>query len=347
MLKVGIVGIGFMGMIHYLAYQRIPGVKVVALCESYAKERLTGDWTKIKGNFGPAGQQMDLTGIATYDNLDAMLADENVDVVDVCLPPAGHAAATIAALNAGKNVFCEKPIALKAEEGVAMVAAAEKNGKMLLIGHVLPFFDSHNFVFEAAKSGKYGKLLGGNFTRVTSNPFWLDLDRFYSMEGAGGPMLDLHVHDAHYIRALFGMPKAVQSVGRLRGDAPQYFNTQFIYDDPDLVVTATSGNIMQQGRPFTHGYEVHFEKATIICESFTGTPVTVILGDTQEDAKVEKPEFPAGDDITPFVNELTEARDAFVSGQPSAILDGALARDAVTICHKQIEAIQKRGQVEI
>ncbi len=347
MLKVGIVGIGFMGMIHYLAYQRIPGVKVVALCESYAKERLTGDWTKIKGNFGPAGQQMDLTGIATYDNLDAMLADENVDVVDVCLPPAGHAAATIAALDAGKNVFCEKPIALKAEEGVEMVAAAEKNGKMLLIGHVLPFFDSHNYVFEAAKSGKYGKLLGGNFTRVTSNPFWLNLDRFYSMEGAGGPMLDLHVHDAHYIRALFGMPKAVQSVGRLRGDAPQYFNTQFIYDDPDLVVTATSGNIMQQGRPFTHGYEVHFEKATIICESFTGTPVTVILGDTQEDAKVEKPEFPAGDDITPFVNELTEARDAFVSGKPSAILDGALARDAVTICHKEIEAVQKRGRVEI
>ena len=218
---------------------------------------------------------------------------------------------------------------------------------MLLIGHVLPFFDSHNYVFEAAKSGKYGKLLGGNFTRVTSNPFWLNLDRFYSMEGAGGPMLDLHVHDAHYIRALFGMPKAVQSVGRLRGDAPQYFNTQFIYDDPDLVVTATSGNIMQQGRPFTHGYEVHFEKATIICESFTGTPVTVILGDTQEDAKVEKPEFPAGDDITPFVNELAEARDAFVSGKPSAILDGALARDAVTICHKEIEAVQKRGRVEI
>ena len=78
MLKVGIVGIGFMGMIHYLAYQRIPGVKVVALCETTMKERLNGDWTGIKGNFGPAGQQMDLTGIATYDNLDAFLADENI-----------------------------------------------------------------------------------------------------------------------------------------------------------------------------------------------------------------------------------------------------------------------------
>ena len=131
MLKVGIVGIGFMGMIHYLAYQRIENVKVVALCESFFKERLSGDWTKIKGNFGPQGTQMDLTGVATYESLDDMLADPNVDVVDICLPPAAHAANTIAALNAGKNVFCEKPISLKAEEGAAMVETAKKMANFL------------------------------------------------------------------------------------------------------------------------------------------------------------------------------------------------------------------------
>ena len=59
MLKVGITGIGFMGMIHYLAYQRMEGVKVAALCESFFKERLAGDWTKIKGNFGPQGTMME------------------------------------------------------------------------------------------------------------------------------------------------------------------------------------------------------------------------------------------------------------------------------------------------
>lgn len=341
MLKIGIVGVGFMGMIHYLAYQRIEGVKVVALCESYWKERLTGDWTGIKGNFGPAGTQMDLTGIATYENLDDMLADENVDVVDICLPPAAHAPMTIAALNAGKNVFCEKPIALKAEDGEAMVAAAKANGKMLMIGHVLPFFDAFKFLCDAKESGKYGKCLGGNFMRVTSEPTWIK--DFYSMEKSGGPMLDLHVHDAHFIRMFFGMPKAVQSVGRLRGEVPEYFNTQFVYDDPTLSVTATSGNILQQGRPFTFGYEVHFEKATIFTECFTGTPVTVL----NEDGSVETPEFPAGDDVTPFVNELTEARDAFVSGKPSAYLDGVLASDALTLCHKQIEALNKRARVEI
>ena len=340
MLRVGIVGVGFMGMIHYLAYQRIEGVKVVALCETFFKERLSGDWTKIKGNFGPAGQQMDLTGVATYDNYEAMLADPNVDVVDVCLPPAAHAANTIAALNAGKHVFCEKPISLKAEDGEAMVAAAKKNSKILCIGHVLPFFDAYKFIYDAKVSGKYGKCLGGNFMRVTSEPTWIP--DFYT-EKCGGPMLDLHVHDAHYIRLMFGMPKAVQGVGRLRGEYPEYFYSQFLYDDPDLAVTATSGNIRQQGRPFNAGFEVHFEKATIFTEVFTGVPVTIL----HEDGSIEKPEFAPGDDVSPFVNELTEARDCFVAGKPSALLDGSLASDALILCHKEIETLRKGERVQI
>ena len=341
MLKIGIVGIGFMGMIHYLAYQRIENVKVVALCESFSKERLTGDWTKIKGNFGPAGKQMDLTGVATYDNLEDFLKDPNVDVVDVCLPPAVHAENTIAALKAGKNVFCEKPISLKEEEGVALVEAAHAANKLLMIGHVLPFFDAFNFIYQANLTQKFGKCLGGNFTRVISDPTWLR--NFYSMNGSGGPMLDLHIHDAHFIRTMFGMPKTVQTVGRLRGDCPEYFNTQFLYDDPDLVVTATSGCIKQQARPFTFSYEVHFEKATVFTDCFNQVPVTIL----HEDGTIEKPEFPAGDDVSPFVNELTEARNCFLAGKASSLLDGVLARDALTICHKEIESCNTKKPVNI
>ena len=60
MINVGIAGIGFMGMIHYLAYQKIRGVKVRAICEQDPK-RLAGDWRTIKGNFGPQGEMMDLS----------------------------------------------------------------------------------------------------------------------------------------------------------------------------------------------------------------------------------------------------------------------------------------------
>ena len=57
MTRVGIIGVGFMGMVHYLSYQKLPGVQVVALCDQDRK-RLTGDWRDIKGNFGPPGGQM-------------------------------------------------------------------------------------------------------------------------------------------------------------------------------------------------------------------------------------------------------------------------------------------------
>src|SRR5215213_10364640 len=99
MTNVGIVGLGFMGMIHYLTYKKLADVRVAAICEVNEK-RLTGDWTDIKGNFGPAGQQMDLSGIATFTNLDDMLASTELDLVDVTLPPALHADATVTAFQA-------------------------------------------------------------------------------------------------------------------------------------------------------------------------------------------------------------------------------------------------------
>src|ERR1700746_835821 len=97
MLQVGIVGIGFMGMIHYRAYQRVPGVRVAAIC-TRDKKKLAGDWRAIKGNFGGPGAKLDLRGVRTYERLDEMLADKKLDLIDICLPASLHAAAAIAAL---------------------------------------------------------------------------------------------------------------------------------------------------------------------------------------------------------------------------------------------------------
>ena len=345
MLRIGIHGLGFMGMMHYLAYQRlnvagIP-VKVTAICEALP-ERRQGDWTSIKGNFGPQGTQMDLAGIATYVNPSELFADPNVDLVDICLPPSMHAEMTIAALNAGKHVFCEKPIALSLADADAMTAAAKANNKLFMVGHVLPFFPAYAYVYEAARTGKYGKLLGGHFDRVISDPVWLK--DFYNMSTTGGPLLDLHIHDAHYIRLLFGMPKQVQSIGRLRGNSagmpgvPEYFSTQFIFDDTDLVVTATSGCIFQQGRPFMARSEVHFERATIVLD---GSGTTVFT----EDGKSLPAELPSVDDVGFFENELREVVDSVNRGQASPILGGVLARDALLIALKQMESLHKRQSV--
>src|SRR3954453_23812354 len=111
MLRVGLVGIGFMGWIHYLSHKKTKGVKLAAVCTRNAK-RLSGDWRGIQGNFGPPGEQIDLSQAASYTGWQELLRDPNVDVVDICLPPYLHAEVATAALRAGKHVFCEKPLGL-------------------------------------------------------------------------------------------------------------------------------------------------------------------------------------------------------------------------------------------
>jgi predicted dehydrogenase len=340
MVNVGITGLGFMGMTHYNAYKKVNGAKVCAICEQDAA-RLSGDWRSIKGNFGPQGEIVNLEGIAKYPELDSLLADPNVDMLDICLPPALHASVSIAASKAGKHVLCEKAIALRPHDGEAMVEAARKAGKLLMIAHVLPFVPEYDFARRKAESGEYGRLLGGHFRRIISDPLWLN--DFFDPDRCGGPMIDLHIHDAHFIRLICGMPKAVHSVGRMRGDVAEFFNTQFLFDNPSLVVTAASGVINQQGRPFTHGYEIYFEKATLFFETFPQTPLTVL----DADGNVVRPELGSPDMLAAFPLELQEAVQSVENNRPSALLDGALARDALILAHKQTESIVERRTVEI
>ena len=340
MIRVGIAGIGFMGMTHFNAYKQVSGGKVVALCEK-DPVRLSGDWRSIKGNFGPQGDIVNLEGIARYADLEEMVRDPNIDLVDVCLPPSQHADAAATASNAGKHVLCEKAIALHPQDADRMVNAAKKAGKMLMIAHVLPFVPEYNFAYKALVNGTYGKFLGGSFKRVISDPLWLK--DFYDPNGCGGPMVDLHIHDAHFIRLICGMPKAVRSVGRMRGEVAEYFTSQFIFDDPRLVVTATSGVINQQGRPFTHGYEMHFEKATLAFDSGMSFPLTVY----DEKGDVVHPELGPPDMLAAFPPELSEAIQAVQNNTPSALLDGSLARDALVLCQKQTQSIATGQPVEV
>ncbi len=347
MLRVGLVGIGFMGWIHYLAYRRVRGIKVAAIC-SRDERKLAGDWRAIKGNFGPPGELLDLKGVATHRTIEAMLADPNVDVVDICLPPAMHEAVAIAALRAGKHVFCEKPIALSTAAADRMTKAAAKSGKQLLIAHVLPFLPEFAFVLQAVRSEKYGKLLGGHFKRIISDPLWVK--DYYDAEKVGGPLLDLHIHDAHFIRLLCGMPNAITSRGRMRGEIVEFVETQFGFADPNLIVTASCGAIKQQGRSFTHAFEIYLEKATLLFdfamlggEVHLATPLCVL----DAKGKVLKPELGSGDPVEGFVAEITEVVRSLNKNSPSPILDGQLARDAVILCQKQTQSVRSGKTVRV
>jgi predicted dehydrogenase len=218
----------------------------------------------------------------------------------------------------------------------------------LLVGHVLPFFPEYQWVRDVLDAGTYGRVRGGQFRRVVSDPAWLQ--DYWNPELVGGPMLDLHVHDAHFMRLLFGMPRSVVTRGRMRGPCAEAWTSLFSYEDGDFVVSATSGTIDQQGRPFVHGFEITLERATLAFEfavigpnaKYTCPPT--LFG---PDGLVEHPELGDGDPLNAFYRQVTEVRDAVNRGRPSPILSGELAADAITLCHAQTESLVTGQSVRI
>jgi predicted dehydrogenase len=357
MIRVGIVGIGFMGWIHWLAYQRMGGSRVTAI-STRNPQRLAGDWRGIQGNFGPPGEQVDLAGVSKYANLDQLLADSQVDLVDITLPNSLHADVAIRALDAGKHVLCEKPMAMALADCERMVAAAKKANRLLMIGQVLPFFPEYDWSRQVITSGKYGRLRGGAFRRVIADPTWIK--DFWSPEHIGGPMLDLHIHDAHFIRLMFGMPQEVTTAGRVRNSScvsethdnslPEFWHSQFRFADPNLVVEATCGTIGQQGRPFTHAFEIHLEKATLAFDfAVIGGEGRYLCEPMLLDSAggIERPKLPGGDPVDAFVNELREVTRSINDGKTSEILGAILAQDAIRLCEKQSESLQSGKPVKI
>ena len=346
MLRVGIAGIGFMGWIHWLAYKQIEGVEVVAICEQDPLRR-QGDWTGIQGNFGPPGEKVDLDSVATFSDLNSF-CQADFDMVDICLPPSLHHQTIELAAASGKQVFCEKPLALTLEHCRSAVEICDRHERMLLVGQVLPFFPEYQFALDTIQNHRFGKLIGCKLKRIISDPTWLK--NFYDPEKIGGPLLDLHVHDAHFLRLIAGVPTGVFSRGRCRGSVVSYCESIFEFEDPDFCATASSGVINQQGRPFTHGFELHFEQATLQFEyaAMNGRDDELMpLKILQEDGAVELVTIENGDPLNAFINEISEVVRAVKAATPSPVLSGSLARDAISICQLQSKSVFEKRLVKM
>ena len=340
MIRIGIIGIGFMGFTHFEAAKGLRGAKVAAICTRDAKKR-AGDWTSIQGNFGPRGGHVDLSGIGVYDDYHEMLADPSIDMVDVCLPTNMHETVVLDSIAAGKPTLVEKPIAIDPKAAGRMVKAAEKNGVPLMVAHVLPFFPEFAYATDCIRSERYGKLLAAHFRRVITPPAWSsDMSDYHKLGGWG---VDLHIHDNHFISHAVGVPDRVFSRGMLQDGLVNHVHTQYVYENhPDLAVTCVSGGIAAKGLAFAHGFELYFERATVLFEAGTlggewvvDRPLTLIA-----DGKLRHPTLKAGTEwCSAFTAELQTAVKGLKSGEVPRILSASVAYDALKLCHAEAKSI--------
>jgi predicted dehydrogenase len=262
-IKVGCIGIGFMGKMHFGCYKEHPNAEVVAIAD-VDDAKLSGDWSKIGGNIDDASaKNVDLKGIEKYKDANELINDPNVELVDITLPTFLHAKYVLDALDAGKHVFVEKPMGISVAECDKIVAAERRAKGKMMIGHCIRFWPEYEYLAQIIKGRKYGRVKSAAFKRRSIAPTWGWQNWLMNQKRSGGAVMDLHIHDADYINYVFKAPKKVESAG-VTGPSGGIDHIITNYDyGKNMLVSAEGGWVFHGSYPFEMAYTIVFDKATV------------------------------------------------------------------------------------
>ena len=200
-----------------------------------------------------------------FVDCDELIAKENFEMVDICLPSYMHKEYAIKLLAAGKHILSEKPMALSSADALEMLESAKKFGKKLLIGQCLRFEPSYLYLKDCIDGGRFGKLKNLFMNRLSSHPKWGYECWYRKTELSGGCIMDLHIHDVDMARFLLGEPNAVSCVSYDGISNWQVVNSRFYYDD--LTVIATGSWDEARSLPFQADFRARFEQASVILDA--------------------------------------------------------------------------------
>jgi predicted dehydrogenase len=262
---IGIIGMGFMGQTHARAYldaQR-DGVscELRAVCDR-DPDRRAGRATTT-GNIADAGADdriFDPQRIAGHAEVDTFLADDSIDLVSICTHTDTHVDLAIRALDAGKHVLVEKPVAIRLSDIDRLQDRAARSDLLCVPAMCIRHWPGWSDLRRMIGSGEHGRVVHARFERLGAPPAWAGA--FYADTGrSGGAIFDLHVHDADFARSVFGNPVAVSSIG----DA-HHISTQYRYADGPAVA-AEGGWLNDPAFPFRMAFTVEFERAVVTFDS--------------------------------------------------------------------------------
>ena len=201
MTSIAIVGQGAMGRVHATAWSEIGlGEDIAYVC---------GRSTPVPLEGAPRARFV--------TDFDVVLGDPDVGIVSVCTPTPTHAEIAIRCLDAGKSVLLEKPIALTLVDAHAIREAAATSPGVLMVAHVVRFFDGYRAIREQADADALGSVLAVRAARISPVPgpstWWHDESK------SGGVLVDFGIHDFDQLNLFLGRPLAV-SARRARPDGP-------------------------------------------------------------------------------------------------------------------------------
>jgi UDP-N-acetylglucosamine 3-dehydrogenase len=307
-----------MGTVHAAAYATLPEVSVVGV---FSRDPARAAAVAAICKAEPCADAAQLIQRA------------DIDAIDVCLPSANHHDVVLPALEAGKHVFCESPLALDLDQAERMRDAARRAGRLLQVGLLMRSVSAYSHVEAVARSGEYGRLLSVTTWRLGS---YLHADAPDRKAHYGDPSTELMTFDFDFVLWLMGQPQSLSaSAARLPDGRPGEISALLSYRQGRHATVIASG-LMPPGSPFTVGFRALFERAAFEhLATFSGGPpktrFTIAAGST--------PAWPVPvAERNPYEVELQRFADCIRGRADPALLDVDRAIEALRLSVATIES---------
>jgi len=329
LIKVGIIGNGKIAKEHVAAYEKLTqkGKAVLEVFCDLCPEAMEG-----------------LKNVRIYTDWQEMLEKERkkLDFIDICLPTFLHKEVSVAAMEQGYHVLCEKPMARTEEDAIAMLETSKRTGKTLMIAHCSRFMLALQKIHQLIQSGELGKVRSAEFyrgsvdyTKTVDPNSW-----FYNGQLSGGGMLDTHIHDVDLIRWLFGMPEAVSAMASsvVTKGGFDAMTVNYIFPDGSFVNALCDWTISAD-KFNTRTTRVNFENGYIFCDRTPGREAFVKV---DRDGNTEEMTGHLGQAV--YYHEIAYFVDCLEKGLPVTMCPPEETVDAIRITLAEIESADRRGE---
>jgi predicted dehydrogenase len=332
-INIAVAGLGFMGVTHLRVYQKIRQARIVAVCDA-VRLPVNGVLCGVSGNIKNSADIQLGPRVKVYREFSELLADRDVELVDICTPTALHPAQTIAALQAGKHVLCEKPLAQNVAEARKILKVAAAAEKFLMPAMCMRFWPGWSWLKKVMAEKTYGAVRAANFRRVTAKPAWGKAGTH-----VGGALLDLHIHDTDFVNYLFGRPASVFSTGvpDTNGNV-DHVVTQYFYPNGPAV-HAEGSWLLPDG--FNMSYVLQCERATIDFDLSRGSEALRLheAGKKLRTIKLKNADG-YGEEIRYFV-------DCVARGEKPAVVTPQDGLTALEICAAEEKSVRTGAVVKL
>jgi len=334
-VRVAVVGLGFMGVTHLRAYLENEGANVVAVCDA-VRLPVNGVLQGVAGNVKKSDDIHLGPNVRVYRKLEEVLADPEVELIDLCTPTPLHAEQAIASLKSGKNVLCEKPLARTSAAAGEIVKTEEESPGFLMPAMCMRFWPGWSWLKQVVQEKRYGAVLAARFRRMSGMPTWSKQGTYTGGNDLGGALFDLHIHDTDFVQFLFGRPGAVFSSGVSRpSGSVDHVVTQYLYSGGPTVYAEGSW-LLTKG--FNMSYTLLCERATLDFDQARGAEAIQVTepGQTAQSLKCDGPDG--------YGQEVRYVLDCARNGKCPETVTAKDGLSALEICEAEEKSIQT-GQV--